>query len=136
QPQLAWSLRQVRDGGVDAFYRGELARRIVAGIQAGGGIIDEQDFADYEVEVSEPIWSSYRGHRIAYSPPTASGISVAQALNMLEHFPVRELGWGSVDNLHLIAETLKVVNSDRRLVGPRPHFDTLSNGIASKAFAA
>src|SRR5690606_4108932 len=67
---------------------------------------------------------------------SASGISVAQALNMLEHFPVRELGWGSVDNLHLLAETLKVVNSDRRLIGLRPHFETPSKGIASKAFAA
>lgn len=136
QPHLAWSLRQVRDGGVDAFYRGELARKIVAGIRAGGGIIDEQDFAGYEVEVSEPVWSSYRGHRIAFAPPTASGIAVAQALNMLEHFPVGDMGWGSAASLHLIAEVLKVVNSDRRLVGPRPHFETPSKGIASKEFAA
>lgn len=136
QPQLAWSLGQVRDGGVDAFYRGELARRIVAGIRAGGGIIDEQDFASYQADVSEPVWSSYRGHPIAFSPPTASGISVAQALNMLEHFPVAGMGWGSAEGMHLLAETMKVVNSDRRLIGPRPHFNTPSRGIASKGYAA
>ena len=136
QPQLAWSLRQVQAGGADAFYRGELARRIVAGVRAGGGIMDERDLADYRAEVTEPIWSTYRGHRIAYMPPTASGVSVAEALNLLEHYPLREMGWGSVDSLHLISEAMKIVSADRRLIGGGPQWRTPAAGLASKAFAA
>lgn len=136
QPQLAWSLRQVQQGGADAFYRGELAKKIVAGVRAGGGIMDEKDLADYRADVSAPIWSTYRDHRIAYMPPTASGVSVAEGLNLLEHFPVRELRWGSVDNLHLISEAMKIVSSDRRLIGGAPQWTTPAQGMASKEFAA
>jgi len=136
QPQLAWSLRQIQTGGADAFYRGELAARIVAGVRAGGGIMDARDLADYRVEVSEPVWSSYRGQRIANMPPTASGVSVAEALNILEAWPLRDMGWGSVDSLHLIAETMKIVSADRRLIGGAPQWRTPATGLASKAFAA
>lgn len=135
QPQLAWSLREVQTGGVDAFYRGELARRIIAGVQAGGGIMDAEDMAGYRVEVSEPLWSTYRGYRIAHMPPTASGVSVAEALNILELWPLRDMGWGSVDSLHLLAETLKVVSADRRLMGGGPQWRTPATGLASKDFA-
>ena len=136
QPQLAWSLRQVQQGGADAFYRGELAKKIVEGVRAGGGIMDEKDLADYRADVTAPIWSTYRDHRIAYMPPTASGVSVAEGLNLLEHFPMRELRWGSVDSLHLISEAMKIVSSDRRLIGGAPQWTTPAQGLASKEFAA
>ncbi|WP_292082076.1 MULTISPECIES: gamma-glutamyltransferase [unclassified Brevundimonas] len=136
QPQLAWSLRQVQQGGADAFYRGELAKKIVEGVQARGGIMDAQDLADYRADVTAPIWSTYRDHRIAYMPPTASGVSVAEGLNLLEHFPMRELRWGSVDSLHLISEAMKIVSSDRRLIGGAPQWTTPAQGLASKEFAA
>jgi gamma-glutamyltranspeptidase/glutathione hydrolase len=136
QPQLAWSLRQVQQGGADAFYRGELAQKIVEGVRAGGGIMDAQDLADYRADVTAPIWSTYRDHRIAYMPPTASGVSVAEGLNLLEHFPMRELRWGSVDSLHLISEAMKIVSSDRRLIGGAPQWTTPAQGLASKEFAA
>lgn len=136
QPLLAQSLREVAEGGADAFYRGDLARRIVEGVQAGGGMITMEDMANYRAIVSEPVWGSYRGHRIAFMPPTASGVTVAQALNMLEHFDLAEMGWGSVDSLHLIAEVMKVANHDRRLIGGDPDWNTPAQGLASKAFAA
>lgn len=136
QPLLAASLREIQTGGADAFYRGALGRRIVEGVRAGGGIMDAQDLADYRAEVTAPIWSSYRGHRIAYMPPTASGVSVAEALNILERHPLREMGWGSVDSLHLISETMKIVSADRRLIGGGPQWRTPATGLASKAFAA
>ncbi|WP_242915028.1 gamma-glutamyltransferase [Brevundimonas pishanensis] len=135
QPLLAESLRKVAAGGADEFYKGALARQIVDGIQAGGGLITMEDMANYRAIVSEPIWGSYRGNRIAYMPPTASGVSVAQALNMLEHYDLAKMGWGSVDSLHLISEVMKVVNHDRRLVGGDPQWATPANGLASKGFA-
>ena len=135
QPLLAQSLRKLAEGGAEEFYKGDLARQIVAGVQARGGLMTLEDMANYRAIVSEPIWGSYRGHRIAFMPPTASGVSVAQALNMLEHFDLAEMGWGSVDSLHLISEVMKVVNHDRRLIGGDPDWNTPANGLASKAFA-
>jgi gamma-glutamyltranspeptidase/glutathione hydrolase len=94
------------------------------------------DLAGYQAIVSEPIWSSYRGHRIAYMPPTASGVTVAQAMNILEQFPVADMKWGSVAGLHTLAEAVKIASSDRRLVGGGPNWRTPSQGLASKAYAA
>lgn len=136
QPLLAESLRKVARGGADEFYKGELARQIVAGVQAQGGVITMADMAAYRADVSEPIWGSYRDHRIAYMPPTASGVSVAQALNLLEHFDLRAMRWGSVDSLHLISEAMKITSSDRRLIGGAPQWTTPAHGLASKEFAA
>ncbi|MGX1746497.1 MULTISPECIES: gamma-glutamyltransferase [unclassified Brevundimonas] len=136
QPLLAESLRKVARGGADEFYKGELARQIVGGIQAQGGVITLEDMAAYRADVSEPIWGSYRGNRISFMPPTASGVSVAEALNLLEHFDLKAMGWGSVDSLHLISEAMKITSSDRRLIGGAPQWTTPAHGLASKEFAA
>ena len=136
QPDLAGTLKTIAAKGRDGFYKGPIAQKIAAGMKAGGGVIDEKDLADYQAIVSEPIWSSYRSNRIAYMPPTASGVSVAEAMNILENFPVREARWGSVANLHLLSETMKIVAADRRLIGGLPDWNTPSTGLASKAYAA
>lgn len=136
QPDLAWSLKQIAARGRDGFYKGPVAERLVAGIKAGGGIIDAADLADYRAIVSQPIWSDYRGQRIAYMPPTASGVTVAEAMNILEHFPLAETGWGSAATLHTVAEAVKIAWSDRRLVGGAPDWNTPTTGLASKGFAA
>jgi gamma-glutamyltranspeptidase / glutathione hydrolase len=116
QPDLAWTLTQIRDRGTDGFYRGPVAEKLVAAMAANGGIIDAADLAAYQVRVLEPVWSSYRGHRIAAMPPPASGVSVIEALNILETFPIDRMGWGSAANLHTLSETLKIVAADRRMV--------------------
>ncbi|MFS2110237.1 gamma-glutamyltransferase [Sphingomonas sp. Sphisp140] len=136
QPELAATLQLIAAKGRDGFYTGAIARKIAAGMKAGGGVIDENDLAAYQPVISEPIWSSYRGMPIAYMPPTASGVSVAEAMNILERFPVREQRWGSVANLHLLAETLKIVWSDRKLIGGGPDWRTPAKGLASKEYAA
>jgi gamma-glutamyltranspeptidase/glutathione hydrolase len=135
QPDLATTLRVIAAKGRDGFYTGPLAARIAAGIKAGGGIIDAADLAQYRAVVSAPIVSSYRGVTIHFMPPTASGVNVAQAMNILEGFPVAANNWGSVANLHLLSETLKIVSSDRRLVGGGPDWNSPARGLASKAYA-
>lgn len=136
QPDLAATLRTIAARGRDGFYLGPVARHIVAGMKAGGGVIDAADLADYRPIVSNAILSSYRGLPIAYMPPTASGVSVAEAMNILETFPVRKQGWGSVANLHLLSETMKIVSTDRRLVGGGPDWTTPASGLTSKRYAA
>lgn len=135
QTALGATLRAIATRGRDGFYTGPVATRLAAGIRAGGGVIDAQDLAAYRPIVSAPIWSSYRGRRIAYMPPTASGVSVAEAMNILETFPVAEAQWGSVANLHLLSETMKIVSTDRRLVGGGPDWRTPATGLASKGYA-
>ncbi|WP_294282593.1 gamma-glutamyltransferase [uncultured Sphingomonas sp.] len=135
QPDLAATLKTIAAKGRDGFYTGPLGTRIAAGIRAGGGVIDAADLAGYRAIVSTPIWSSYRGKRIAYMPPTASGVSVAEAMNILETFPVGAQKWGSVANLHLLSETMKIVSADRRLVGGSPDWRTPAIGLASKGYA-
>ena len=136
QPDLAATLKTIAARGRDGFYSGPLAAKMVTGIKAGGGVIDAKDLADYRAVVTAPIWSSYRGNRIAYMPPTASGVSVAQAMNILETFPVTANKWGSVANIHLLAETMKLVSADRRLIGGGPDWQTPARGLTSKAYAA
>lgn len=132
---LAWTLKHIQARGADGFYKGPVAERIVAGVKAGGGIITMQDLASYRANVLEPIWSDYRGYKIAYMPPTSAASSVAEAMNIIEQFPMAEMGQGNVASMHLIAEALKIVTVDRRYSGGGPQWKTPAVGIASKAFA-
>jgi gamma-glutamyltranspeptidase/glutathione hydrolase len=134
-PDLAWTLRHIQKNGADGFYKGPVADRMVAGIKAGGGIISLEDLASYKANVRPPIWSTYRGYKIAYMPPTSAASSVAEAMNILEQFPVADLGAGNVATMHLVAETLKIVTIDRRYSGGPPQWKTPAEGMASKAFA-
>lgn len=136
QPDLAWSLAQIRDGGQDAFYKGAVARKIVDAMKANGGVMTMEDLASYKANVSDPIWSSYRGLKIAYMPPTASGVTLAEVMNVLEHFDMPKLGWNSVASMHVISEAMKIGWADRAFVGGPPQWKTPAAGLASKAYAA
>ncbi len=134
-PDLAWTLKQIQKNGADGFYKGPVAEKLVAGIKAGGGIITMADLAAYRANVKAPIWSTYRGMKIAYMPPTSAASSVAEAMNIIEQFPMASYGQGGVNYMHLIAEALKIVNVDRRYSGGTPQWNTPAKGIASKEFA-
>ncbi|MET0336681.1 MAG: gamma-glutamyltransferase [Caulobacter sp.] len=136
QPDLAWSLAQIRDGGQDAFYKGAVAKKIVDGMRANGGVMTMEDLAAYKANVADPIWSSYRGLKIAYMPPTASGVTLAEVMNVLEHFDMPKLGWNSVASMHVISEAMKIGWADRAFVGGPPQWKTPVAGLASKAYAA
>lgn len=134
-PELAWTLRQIQARGADGFYKGPVAEKLVAGMKANGGIVSLADLAAYRANVKEPIWSSYRGYKIAYMPPTSAASSVAEAMNILEQFPMGDYGQGTINSMHLIAEALKIVTVDRRYSGGTPQWHTPATGIASKEFA-
>jgi gamma-glutamyltranspeptidase/glutathione hydrolase len=134
-PDLAWTLKQIQAHGADGFYKGAVAEKLVAGIKAGGGIITMADLAAYKANVKDPIWSSYRGYKIAYMPPTSAASSVAEAMNIIEQFPMASFGQGTVASMHLIAEALKIVTVDRRYSGGTPQWHTPAKGLANKEFA-
>ena len=123
QPELAWSLEQIARDGADAFYRGEITRRILAASDTHGGILSEYDFDSYRAREIEPIRSSYRDVDFAFAAPPASGLVLAELLNILEVFSLEPGGQGSARNLHLIGEAIRLAVADRNtfLGGPPQH---------------
>ena len=116
QPDLAWSLKQIARHGPGAFYRGAVAERVVADMEAHGGGISREDLARYRAVLRRPVGIDYRGHRVVSMPPPSSGgILLVQMLHMLEEHPLEEMGPRSPDTLHLLAECMKPAYADRSL---------------------
>ena len=89
QADLAWSLKEIARDGPEAFYQGEIGRRIAADMKANGGLITEADLAAYEVVWRAPVIGRYRGYEIVSMPPPSSGgIHLVQILNLLESYPL------------------------------------------------
>ena len=112
QPDLAWTLQQVADKGFDGFYKGESARRLVAGVQAANGIWTLDDLANYNIVEREPVEIAYKGHKVVSAPPPSSGgIAIAAMLNMLSQYDLSALN--NADKTHLIVETMRRAYKDR-----------------------
>lgn len=136
QPQLAETLRILADEGRDAFYHGDIAKRIVAFSQADGGFFDLQDFADHATEWVEPVGTDYRGHTVLELPPNGQGITALMALNVLEGFDLAAHEYGSAPYYHLLIEATKQAFADRNRYIADPIFATVPvAGLLSKAYA-
>ncbi len=137
QADLGRTLQQIAEQGPDAFYRGEIAKKIIAEMKKGGGLIDAESLAAYQPLVRDPVRGTYRGYDIVSMPPSSSGgIHVIQMLNILEHFPVREYGAESADNVHLLVEVAKLAFADRsKHLGDVDFYDVPSNWLTSKEYA-
>lgn len=112
QPELAHTLEQLAAHGIDSFYHGAMARQLVAGVRAQGGIWSEQDLADYRAIERDPVIGHYRDARIVSVPPASSGgVALIEALNLLAGFDLPPAG--SVARMHLMIESLRRVYRDR-----------------------
>lgn len=112
QPDLAWTLQQLADKGFDGFYKGESARRLIAGVQAANGIWTLEDLANYNVIERQPIEIDYKGHKVVSAPPPSSGgIAIAAMLNMLSQYDLNKLN--NADKTHLIVEAMRRAYKDR-----------------------
>ncbi len=138
QRDLAASLARIAEEGPNAFYRGEIARRIAADMRANGGLIQEADLAAYEAKLRAPVTGSYRDHVVASMPPPSSGgVHLIQILNVLEGYPVGFLGHNGADTIHLMAEAMKLAYADRsRHLGDPDHVPVPVAGLVSKRYAA
>ena len=137
QPDLAWSLRQIRDHGADAFYRGAIAEKVAAYMEQAGGLIDAGDLAAYSVSVRDPIATEYRGYRVVTMPPSSvGGLALLQMLNVLGHYDMASLPQGSAASMHLLAETMKQANANRREgIGDTDFIEVPIAGILSESIA-
>ncbi|MCG7930077.1 MAG: gamma-glutamyltransferase [Candidatus Thiodiazotropha lotti] len=112
QPDLAATLRVLAEQGADGFYRGELAQRLVDGVQSAGGIWTMQDLHDYRVVERRPIIGHYQGMRItSAAPPSSGGIAILTILNILQENNYAELP--EPQKTHLLVEAMRRAYRDR-----------------------
>lgn len=107
QSDLAHALEEIAAHGPKALYEGELAKQIVAGVRAAGGILSDDDLRGYAPTEAPPLATMYRGRRVLTLPGLTGGPTVARALSILEAFPVGAEAQGSAEHLHLVAEALR-----------------------------
>jgi len=111
-PTLARTLRVIADGGADAFYKGELARRIADFTQKRGGWLTDADLADHRSEWVAPISVNYRGVDVWECPPNGQGLVTLLALNMLENFDVSDVEPQSAQRYHWLIEVTRRAFAD------------------------
>ncbi len=142
QPDLAWTLSEIAEHGVEAFYSGSVAEKIVADMEAHNGLITMEDLENYKVIEREPVRGTFRGFDIAAIPaPSSGGTHVIQMLNILENFPLKEMGPGSADAIHVTTEAMKLAYADRSKYLGDPDFvsvptETMVSKDYAKALAA
>jgi gamma-glutamyltranspeptidase/glutathione hydrolase len=112
QRDLARSLELLAKKGPEEFYKGDLARRLVAGVRELGGIWSREDLARYQLIEREPLTGEYRGARIITAPPpSAGGVALLNVLNVLAGYDLTKLD--SAAGKHLVIEGLRRAHRDR-----------------------
>jgi gamma-glutamyltranspeptidase / glutathione hydrolase len=111
-PDLAWSLQQIAEHGRDAFYKGEIGRKILESMRHHNGTMAAEDLADYSSEWAEPISTTYRDWTVYEMPPNGQGIAALEMLNIMETFPMGQFGFGSAKALHAMIEAKKLAYAD------------------------
>jgi gamma-glutamyltranspeptidase/glutathione hydrolase len=136
-PDLAWSLRQIAQGGRNAFYQGEITKRILALSARHGGALTAKDFSDYSSEWVEPVSTTYRGWTVYEMPPNSQGIAALEMLNLMEQFDLHSYGLNSARALHVQIEAKKLAYADLiRYIGDPKASKLPVSGMLSKPYAA
>jgi gamma-glutamyltranspeptidase/glutathione hydrolase len=134
QPALAATLEALAQGGRDGFYRGGVAQRMVAGVRERGGIWTLEDLAGYAVIERDPVAFTYRGARITCTGlPSSGGVVLAQALQILERFPLGQLP--AVERDHLVVEAWRRGYQDRARYLGDPGFSSPPAALTTRAYA-
>ncbi len=138
QKDLAETLRRISNNGINGFYEGKTAELIVAEMQRGNGLITLDDLKNYKPKIRKPVSGIYRGYDIySMSPPSSGGTHIIQILNILEKYPLGNLGHNSARTIHLVAEAMKRAYADRsKYLGDTDFVDVPLDGITSKKYAA
>src|SRR5690606_2876674 len=121
QPRLAETLTALAEKGADGFYKGRVAKQLVAGVRELGGIWSLDDLARYQVKERKPVYGEYRGARIISAPPPSSGgVALVNAFNILSGYDMPSLDGAT--RAHLIVEAMRRVHRDRAAYFGDPDF--------------
>ncbi len=136
-PALAKTLRMIGEKGRDGFYKGEVADKIDAFMQANGGYLRKADLEKHTSTWVEPVSVNYRGYDVFELPPNGQGIAALQMLNVLEGFDLKAMGRNSPETLHAMIEAKKLAWADRAKFYADPAFSKIPlKGLLSKTYAA
>jgi gamma-glutamyltranspeptidase / glutathione hydrolase len=137
QAEYAKTLATISRDGEAALYRGPLGDILVDYMKAHGGFITREDLTSYKTVERSPVRADYRGWAIlGPPPPAASGVHIAQMLNILEGYDIAAMGFGSAETIHHLAEVLKIAFADRAAASGDPDFVGVPvERLTSKAYA-
>lgn len=135
-PDIANTLSLIAEQGFDGFYKGELAAKLAADVQAAGGIWTEADLASYKIKEREPIRVKYQGYDLVTAPPPSSGgVAIGEILNIVEPYNITELD--SVKRIHILTEAMRRAYRDRSIyLGDPDFFDVPVRLLTSRDYAA
>jgi gamma-glutamyltranspeptidase/glutathione hydrolase len=137
QKDLSRTLKHIAREGRNGFYMGKTADLIVSEMNRGNGLITHEDLLNYESKYRDPMIGTFNGHDIiSMGLPSSGGIILIEMLNMLELFPLAELGWNSSDYIHLLTEVERRAYADRaEHLGDSDFWNPPLNMLASKKYA-
>ena len=138
QKDLAATLKLISDKGEAGFYKGPVGAAIVASSLAGKGIITQVDLDQYKTREMKPVECNYRGYGIVSAPPPSSGgVVICEILNILEGYPLKELGFRSAQAVHYQIEAMRHAYVDRNSYLGDPDFvKNPLDRLLDKAYAA
>jgi gamma-glutamyltranspeptidase/glutathione hydrolase len=131
------SRKQAIYAAYDRFYKGDIAREIVRGVQEEGGLFTMADLANYKVHIEEPVSVSYKGIQVYKLPFWQQGPAMLQALNILENADLKSMGFNSPKYMHTIYQAMSLAFADRDFYYGDPYFapDEPTKGLLSKDYA-
>jgi gamma-glutamyltranspeptidase/glutathione hydrolase len=137
QGDYAEALTLISQQGEGALHGGPLGDLVVECMERTGAFVSKRDLTEYRIVKRQPIRGRYRGWEIVGPPPpAASGVHIAQMLNILEGYDIAGMGYGTIDYFHLLAEVLKIAFADRSEASGDPAFVKVPvERIVSKAYA-
>jgi len=143
QKDLARTLQRIARHGSRGFYQGPVGAALVASSRAGGGLITQADLDQYATRELAPVECDYRGYRVVSAPPpSAGGVILCEILNILEGYPLKELGYGAAQGVHYQIEAMRHAYVDRNSYLGDPDFvhnpleRLLDKGYAARIRAA
>lgn len=137
QKDLAASYRAIATQGPSWFYEQLFPQLTEEWMKANGGILTAADFQSYRLKTREPLVTTYRGYTIVgFPPPSSGGLHIAQILNILETFDLKNYQPNSPEWIHLVSEAMKIAFADRAFWLGDPAFTPVPRGLADKGYAA
>ena len=131
------SRKQAIQAAYERFYRGDIARELVRGVQEDGGLIMLRDLEGWKVRIEEPVSTTYKGITVYKLPFWQQGPAMLQALNILEQADLRKMGYNSPAYIHALYQAMSLAFADRDFYYGDPYFppDEPVRGLLSKAYA-
>jgi gamma-glutamyltranspeptidase / glutathione hydrolase len=154
QPELAATLRKLVEAeqkalksgkdrkaaiyaAYERFYRGDIAQDLVNAVRAQGGLFTTEDLAHWKVKIEEPVHTNYRGIEVYKLTTWVQGPVMLQALNILENFDLKSMGYNSTRYIHTLYQAMNLAYADRDFYYGDPAFSPASpiRGLLSKDYA-